>query len=314
MQPSFETTTGVYGRSFQQSVFLRPTNSVDVTTSYFLPGALGGDHAFKAGYRWRTAHSTSLNHRGGNTYARFTNGVANSAEMWRDGNSVVAPRHPCVLRAGHVDAQPAHAEPRPPLGPSGRRSARGRRAGAPVLPAAAAVDQLPGRRCGRGVERHLASSRHDLRPHGRRQHRLPGVVLDLLRSDGPRSAVEQSRRHRRGVRSLSLDRHQRRPLRPAERIQLRAVPRARRQLRSEQPDELRLAGRVDPDVKNDRTREFIVGFDRQLGRNMAVGGNYIWRKYDRFQWHDRRWLHQRGLARRHFKPPPVARQARAAKR
>src|SRR3712207_8928151 len=43
----------------------------DVTTNYFLPGKLGGDHAFKAGYRWRTAHSTSLNQRGGNTYARY---------------------------------------------------------------------------------------------------------------------------------------------------------------------------------------------------------------------------------------------------
>ena len=30
---------------------LRPANSVDVTTNYFLPGTLGGDHSFKAGYR-----------------------------------------------------------------------------------------------------------------------------------------------------------------------------------------------------------------------------------------------------------------------
>jgi hypothetical protein len=44
---------------------------------------------------------------------------------------------------------------------------------------------------------------------------------------------------------------------------------------------------VDPDVKNDRTREFLIGFDRQLGSTMAIGGNYIWRKYDRFLWNDR---------------------------
>jgi hypothetical protein len=44
---------------------------------------------------------------------------------------------------------------------------------------------------------------------------------------------------------------------------------------------------VDPNVKNDRTREFIVGFDRQLGGTMAVGANYIWRKYDQFRWNDR---------------------------
>ena len=44
---------------------------------------------------------------------------------------------------------------------------------------------------------------------------------------------------------------------------------------------------VDPNVKNDRTREFIVGFDRQVGAGMAVGASYIWRKYDRFAWNDR---------------------------
>ena len=88
VQPSLETTTGVYGRSFQQSIFLRPTNSVDVTTNYFLPGALGGDHALKVGYRWRNAHSVSLNHYGGNAVARFTNGIANSVDIYRDGNSV----------------------------------------------------------------------------------------------------------------------------------------------------------------------------------------------------------------------------------
>jgi hypothetical protein len=44
---------------------------------------------------------------------------------------------------------------------------------------------------------------------------------------------------------------------------------------------------VDSNVKNDRTREFIVGFDRQLASNMAIGGSYIWRQYDQFLWNDR---------------------------
>jgi hypothetical protein len=43
---------------------------------------------------------------------------------------------------------------------------------------------------------------------------------------------------------------------------------------------------VDNGVRDDRTREFIVGFDRQLNSQMAVGGNYIWRKYDDFVWND----------------------------
>lgn len=53
------------------------------------------------------------------------------------------------------------------------------------------------------------------------------------------------------------------------------------------PGNFRTAGVVDPDVKTDRTRELIVGFDRQLGPTVAVGASYIRRKYDRFNWNDR---------------------------
>jgi hypothetical protein len=45
-------------------------------------------------------------------------------------------------------------------------------------------------------------------------------------------------------------------------------------------------GTVDPDVKNDRTREFIVGLDREIMPGLGVGAAYIWRKYDRFFWND----------------------------
>jgi hypothetical protein len=52
------------------------------------------------------------------------------------------------------------------------------------------------------------------------------------------------------------------------------------------PANARSAAAIDPDMKDDRTREFITGFDHQLGRNMAVGASYVWRKYDQFQWND----------------------------
>jgi hypothetical protein len=52
------------------------------------------------------------------------------------------------------------------------------------------------------------------------------------------------------------------------------------------PANARSAASIDLDIKDDRTREFIVGFDRQLGPQMAIGASYIWRKYDRFQWND----------------------------
>jgi hypothetical protein len=84
VQPSIETTTGLWGRSYNASIFMRPTNSLDVVSTYFMPATAGGDHSFKFGYRWRSAHSTSINHRGGFIEARFTNNVANAADIYRD--------------------------------------------------------------------------------------------------------------------------------------------------------------------------------------------------------------------------------------
>ena len=79
VQPRTETTTGAFGRSFDQSVFVRPTQSFDVTTSYFLPATLGGDHAFKMGFKWRDAPTTSVSHTGGNAMRPTldTNGLLN---------------------------------------------------------------------------------------------------------------------------------------------------------------------------------------------------------------------------------------------
>ena len=72
-----------------------------------------------------------------------------------------------------------------------------------------------------------------------------------------------------------------------ERAQHDDVPDQERGVRSDQPDELPLAGPVDPNLKNDRTREFVVGLQQELIRNLAVEVNYVWRKYDQFTWTDR---------------------------
>jgi hypothetical protein len=38
---------------------------------------------------------------------------------------------------------------------------------------------------------------------------------------------------------------------------------------------------TDPNLKNDRTREFVVGVEHELMRNVGLSIDYIWRKYDR---------------------------------
>ena len=82
---------------------MRPTQSIDVTTSYFLPATLGGDHAFKVGYRWRTARGESISHTGGNAVARYSNSHDDlrgiratdcNADLFRDGYDQLQPRAP----------------------------------------------------------------------------------------------------------------------------------------------------------------------------------------------------------------------------
>ena len=51
--------------------FANAPQSLGPATQDFLPATLGGDHAFKMGYRWRTARAESINHRGGFATARF---------------------------------------------------------------------------------------------------------------------------------------------------------------------------------------------------------------------------------------------------
>jgi hypothetical protein len=85
VQRIFEETTGAWSRSFSRSgPFIRPTNSFDVTTNYFLPGLAGGDHAIKGGFRWRSAKEHSESHIGGNTTLRLRSGAGVAADLQRD--------------------------------------------------------------------------------------------------------------------------------------------------------------------------------------------------------------------------------------
>jgi hypothetical protein len=79
------------------------------------------------------------------------------------------------------------------------------------------------------------------------------------------------------------------------------------------PTSLRSSGTVDPDVKNDRTREFIAGFDHEVMANLAVGASYIYRKYDRFTWDDKVGLTSANYVERTFTPSAASCPAAGAR-
>jgi hypothetical protein len=87
VQPAFDIASGAYARSYQEAIYVRPTDSLDWTGNYFRPGWLGGDHAFKWGFRYRSDVAHSEGHWGGNTVARFNNFTAMApaeANLYRD--------------------------------------------------------------------------------------------------------------------------------------------------------------------------------------------------------------------------------------
>ncbi len=288
VQPSLETTTGLWGRSFNASSFIRPTNSLDVVSTYFMPATAGGDHSFKFGYRWRNAHSTSLNHRGGFIEARFTNGVANAADIWRDSNQITHldthafylqdtfTRNRLTLNLGlRFDRQDDSAE-------------AGRVPENPFFPQLMPAIDFQG--ADAGVVWNDLSPRigatYDLTGDGRTVFSSSYAIYYGQMSPGQLSS-QLAATSAVFVRYPWTDTNGDRFVQPGE--VNTSVPFLSKSTAYDpaNPSSTTSPTLIDPDVQNDRTREFIVGFDRQLGGQMAFGASYIWRNYDRFLWNDR---------------------------
>ncbi len=288
VQPSFEISTSLWGRSFNSSNFIRPTNSLDVISSYFMPAKLGGDHSFKFGYRWRNAHSTSLNHRGGFIEARFRNGVAAEADIYRDGNAI------SHLNTNAIYVQDTFTKNRLTINIGARYDMQDDSANAADVPANPHFPTLMPAISFQGADAGVVwkdfSPRvgftYDLKGDGRNVlsssyatyfgQMSPGQLSSQLAATG---AVF--------VRYPWADANSDGFVQPAE--VNTSVPFLSKSTAYDpaNPTSTTSPTRVDPNVKNDRTREFIVGFDRQLNSQMAVGGSYVWRKYDLFLWNDR---------------------------
>ncbi len=288
VQPAFEISTSAWSRSFNASTFLRPTNSLDVVSSYFMPAKLGGDHSFKFGYRWRNAHTTSLNHRGGFIEARFRNGVAAEADIYRDQNSE------SHLNTNAFYVQDTYTKNRLTVNLGFRYDMQDDSAlaadvpGNPFFPALMPAVDFKGADAGvvwKDFSPRIGMT-YDIKGDGRNVfstsfatyfgQMAPGQLSSQLAATG---AVF--------VRYPWADANSDGFVQPAE--VNTTVPFLSKSTAYDpaNPASTSSPTRVDPDVKNDRTREFIVGFDRQLNSQMAVGGNYVWRKYDRFLWNDR---------------------------
>jgi hypothetical protein len=80
VQPTYELTTGAYGRSYLDYSTVRPQYTGNLDGNYFVSNALGGDHEFKFGYQYKKTPIDSFTTYGGDVWAILNGGQA--AEAW----------------------------------------------------------------------------------------------------------------------------------------------------------------------------------------------------------------------------------------
>jgi len=305
VQPSFETTTSLWGRSYQESVYVRPTDTIDVTGSYFMPGWLGGDHALKFGLKVRNDIAHTEGHWGGNAYARLRNGAAYQAQMYRDSfteyglhnRSLYAQdsysKNKLTVNLGlRFDYQtdfvnPASVTANPFYG---QATYAGVYNG--VTYTGQPFNQLPAMDFG-GAD--AGVSFKNFSPRVGLTYDLTGDGRNVLKANFSRYAGQIGTGSLASVYSTTSARWVRYPwvdlnhdlFIQANEIVLTSAPISWSSgYDYNNPSLISTTGTIDPDVRNEYTNEFIVGFDRQLGNDFAVGASYIYRRYGNFRWDD----------------------------
>ena len=314
VQPSYEIVSpaGLWGRSYQDIIYVRPTDSVDVTANYFAPGVLGGDHSFKLGVKFRQDGAYSESLWGGDAYARFRNGVASEAQIYRIGkeNRILTNRNFYVqdsytrgrytLNVGvrfdyqtdsvdpmSIDASPFYGQP----------TYSGVYQG--VTYTGKVFDQLPaisfdGAKA-LGDEGHALMNwsprvgfSYDLTGDGRNVVKFNYArYTGQLGGNSGMMSVRYNPVVQTYVRYPWVDSNQDQFIQANEVVYTPAPLDWTTGYDYRNPSRLTTTGTVDPDLTNDNTDEIIVSYDRQLGSDFAVGASYIWRKYTNFRTTDR---------------------------
>jgi hypothetical protein len=316
VQPSLVISSGLNGRSAAQSVNIRPVNSVNLNANYFMPAKLGGDHAFKFGGYWRDAYSETDTHTGGNAIDRFptsltddcsTQAAGCQVNVTRDGQSIydltnISAYGQDTYTHGRVTAQ---------LGlrydfNHDQALAAGVAAN-PLVPTWLPAVAFP------GADPHVKFNNfsprlgltYDLKGDGKTIARANYAMYWGQVGDGavagqinPVSSVS--------VRYPWVDLNGDKAAQANEILASNKPLAVTGNWDPNNPAAVTTANTIDPNLKNDRTDEIIVGVDRQIGAGFAAGVNYIWRRYTDFQFSDTVGLNPTDFTAQSFTPQPGA--------
>lgn len=296
VQPSFEITTSLWGRSFNASQFVRPANIFDLTGTRSTSGFLGADHAIKFGVRYRQDRAISTNHRGGNVEARFRNGVASEANLYRDSYTDYnlfdqSAYLQDTLTKGKLTAQlglridrqwdranPGKVAAHPFFGQTTQT-------GVPFtqLPAVDFAGADSGVKFTNLVPR-LGFS-YDVKGDGRNVVKANYARYASQLGDGD-AASTYNPVVATFVRYPWTDLNGDKFVQPGE-INVSGNPLSFTSgYNPNDPTALKTSGTVDPNITMDHTDEFILGFDKQFSNSFAMGIAGIYRKYSNFRWND----------------------------
>jgi hypothetical protein len=297
VQPTLVVSTGMNGRSAAESVFIRPVNSVTANASYFLPGFVLGDHAFKIGGYWRDSNTTSIGHTGGYATVRYPTATtqdcslaatACQVDLTRDSYSV----YDLENYSAYVQDTVTHGRMTLQLGlrydyisdKALEASIVANPLAGPWLPGITFPGADP------GVAFNNFSPRLGL------TYDVSGTGKTIARANYARYYGQVGNGGIAGsinpvgtvtLRYPWIDANKNGSADVGEPV-LSANPISTTgNWSAANPGNTTSSNSVDPNLKNDSTDEFIIGLDREIGRGFAIGANYIWRRYGNFNWNDR---------------------------
>lgn len=311
VQPIYNIDTGIWGRSYLRAgPFIRPTHSLDVTLNYFLPSTLGGDHSLKTGYKWRTAPAHSESHYGGNTVARYNRGVGTEAILYRDSITEYD------LRTWSIYVQDTFTRNRLTLKLGARFDHQEDEALSSSVPAHPFAPQWLPAVTFDGASPGVAYN--DFSPRLGFTYDLTGEGKTVMNASWALYYGQMGPGELSGTLNPVTAANVRFPWSDingdtfvqANELDYSRILSFGGNYDPFNPTVLKTTGTIDKGVKNDRTQEFIVGFDHELFSGVGVGASYIWRKYDQFRWNDRVDFSSADYAERSFTPTCVKADAR----
>jgi Carboxypeptidase regulatory-like domain/TonB-dependent Receptor Plug Domain len=302
VQPMLELTTGTWGRSWSDSSMMLVTNNtLDVTTSYFFPGRLGGDHSLKAGYKY--GHYGEVYDR---TYSGHGQSVFNSPTTLPIFSTPFTARvirdfiTPAFLDQNSVFLQDTYTRQRFTAIVGLRWDRQEDKVAAITVPAHAfqgqpTVDGTPFNlfptldvpEVRAGVVWNTVAPRlgltYDLTGNATNVIKGSYAIYFDQRSAGQLSkALNPAGSARIDLGWSDLNSDQAVQVNEINQSLIRSVT----GFDPANPSALVSANTVDPNVRGPRTNEIVIGFGKEMRGDFGFNASYVWRRYDNFIWND----------------------------